>query len=535
VYKLNIRGLEPAAQELKTAANYAFLAPLDNLAIELALHAVGENFHNIFIVSSQIEAFFESPFSGPVIKGYEKQRVYPFSFASPVADWPAERIIKGLIKELSAYPEINNALVLMHFNTTQLEHLEDAKFTALIAKCEHLLKHSNATLLLLISGPNIAHYRFLVRQMNKLIDGSVFIENDAATRILDYDYWHHSKGVFTNRQYQLIVSEQRLVLQPPANNETQHNPNKTLDDEHDVWIVQSAVPEGTKLPASYRTVKENKDLFAKGPSFEGATLVFSVTRYTDLTQLAEQCFILRKNCGCLLKLVIQNVDGIIRHQDECLFLTLGVNLILYSYTQPSRLLSQIQSIQGFQFTRPLPPSVEHLFKYTVNKLAKGYLPFIEFTKQVEIHSDSAVNLGVSGILVELELLPRIDPIHPLHLFHIRREGDVFSIVDNTIYLYLHACRENDVRNAIEHLFKLATSDFFVQEKLITEHFYIQQKCKQLRQFYNNKKIADFSQQLAGHHDYEFEADFEDTHQQQPAQFTAVKRAKAIPIAMKART
>lgn len=506
MHKLNITGLDAAASEIKLAASYAILAPFDNLAIEFALQSVDVSGKNdVFIVSSQIESFYESPFSDALFDVYDQGRVHSFSFTKEMTDWGIKRISRGVIKELGAYKSIENALVFLHFNTKQLRDFDDAQLTQIITKYNVFLNTVNTSLLFLISGPEVVNLRFLVRRLNKLFSGIVFIDNDAAVRVLEYDYWSHSTGVIADKQYQLTLQNNQYVVQENKIAENTFN-NNHFNDESDVWLVQSSVPEGTKLPAHYRTVKENNDLFNRGPRLKAATLVFSVTRYTDLALLAKQCFELRKNCGRWLKLVIQNVDGIIRHQDECLFLTLGVNLILYSFSEPSRLLSQIQSIQGFKFSRPLPPSVDDVLQYTENTFSKGYLPFIDFTNQVEKHSDSAVNLGVSGVLVILELLPRIDPIHPLHLFHIKREGDVFSVVDNKVYLYLHACRENDVTNAINHLFKLQTSDFFSRQNIISDHFYIQQECKQLRRFYKDKPIDDFTKQLKENEDYKFVPD-----------------------------
>ncbi|MBB1384027.1 cellulose biosynthesis protein BcsE [Pseudoalteromonas sp. SG45-5] len=506
MHKLNITGLDAAANEIKLAASYAILAPFDNLAVEFALQSVDVNGKNdVFIVSSQIESFYESPFSDALFDVYDQGRVHSFSFTKEMTDWGIKRISRGVIKELGAYKSIENALVFLHFNTKQLRDFDDAQLMQIITKYNVFLNTVNTSLLFLISGPEVVNLRFLVRRLNKLFSGIVFIDNDAAVRVLEYDYWSHSTGVIADKQYQLTLQNNQYVVQENKIEENTFN-NNHFNDESDVWLVQSSVPEGTKLPAHYRTVKENNDLFNRGPRLKAATLVFSVTRYTDLALLAKQCFELRKNCGRWLKLVIQNVDGIIRHQDECLFLTLGVNLILYSFSEPSRLLSQIQSIQGFKFSRPLPPSVDDVLQYTENTFSKGYLPFIDFTNQVEKHSDSAVNLGVSGVLVILELLPRIDPIHPLHLFHIKREGDVFSVVDNKVYLYLHACRENDVTNAINHLFKLQTSDFFSRQNIISDHFYIQQECKQLRRFYKDKQIDDFTKQLKENEDYKFVPD-----------------------------
>ncbi|ALS33687.1 hypothetical protein PTRA_a2614 [Pseudoalteromonas translucida KMM 520] len=536
MHQLNISGLEPFAKELQTASSYAVLAPQDNIVIEFVLHCVNESYlGDVFIVSTQVESFFDLPSSTNLITAYENKQVYPFSFSAQKKDLGVKLLVKKMLNELSAYSEITESLIFIHFSTEQLESIKEPEVEQLIEYFTLFIKRTNATLLLLVSGPEIVKYRFIIRSLNKLFDGSVFID-DAATRTLDYDYWRHSSGIFTNEQYQLVFKNKQLIAQKTIVNEAKKHGGKNFFDEDDVWLVQSAVPEGTKLPVYYQTVKDNKDLFDKGPRLAAATLVFSVTRYTDLTQLAKHCFELRKHCGRWLKLVIQNVDGIIRHQDECLFLTLGVNLILYSFSEPSRLLSQIQSIQGFQFSRPLPPSVEHVLQYTENTFSKGYLPFIEFTRQVEIHSDSAVNLGVSGVLVKLELLPRIDPIHPLHLFHIKREGDVFSVADNTIYLYLHACRENDVDNAIKHLFKLEISDFFVQQNLISDHFYIQQECKQLRRFYKDKSVIDYSEQLTENNSYEFAPSLivNTAIDIESPELVITERADATPIVMKLR-
>jgi len=537
VHNFNITGLEPVAKELKSASSYAVLAPLDNLVIELALHAINPSLINdIFIVSQEVETFFDSSFSAPLNYAYEHNRVHPFSLTPETQHYSIERINSGIIKEISAYKRLNEALVFVHFNTRQLNSAGEKSLELMMKEYSDFVRSTGATLLFLISGTDIANYRFLVRRLNNVFDGLVFVDNDSVARVLGYDYWRHSTGVIAGEYYRLILSNNQFVAEAGSISEGEKPKGSDFSDEGDVWLVQSAVPEGTKLPLHYKSVKDNNVLFAIGPKVEAATLVFSVTRYTDLALLGKQCFELRKNCGRWLKLVIQNVDGVIRHQDECLFLTLGVNLILYSFSEPSRLLSQIQSIQGFKFSRLLPLSVEDVLKYTENTFSKGYLPFNEFTKQVEIHSDSAVNLGVSGVLVKLELLPRIDPIHPLHLFHIKREGDVFSIAENTVYLYLHACRENDVDNAIKHLFKLETSDFFVQQNVISDHFYIQQECKQLRRFYKGKSIIDFSKKLAENNSYKFAPDIANSVNENinTPEFSSTSRPDAKPFVMKLR-
>ncbi|MGS0536208.1 cellulose biosynthesis protein BcsE [Pseudoalteromonas sp. SaAl2] len=477
---LNIEGLPTALAELKSDAIYILLSPLDNQGVEFALQAISEESgQDVFILSSQIEIFFETPYSDGVSDLFNKGKVHPFTFNSGTALKKKLNFIRSLLAELKIYDELFGSTVILHINTDLITHYKHSELIEQFKLFESFTKKYQLTLIFITTGLEIARARMLIRGANKSFDGIVYV-NESTVKALEYDYWSHSQGIIAGETVLLESSTNKFKVIEGSNTETKTLKRNHDFDENDVWLVKSAVPEGTKLPESYKLLEDNKALYQHASEMKAATLVFAVTRYTDLADLAKQCFSLRKLCGKKLKLVIQNVDGIIRHQDECLFLTLGVNLILYSFSEPSRLLSQIQSIQGFEFSRPLPSSIDEVLQHSQSPLRKGFLPLSEFVDQVIDYSDSAANLGVSGVMVTLRLLPRIDAIHPLQLFHVKREGDVFSTVDEYVYLYLHACREHDVDNAIRHLFKLEIADFFDSKTVIADHFFIQQECRRLK-------------------------------------------------------
>jgi len=494
VPNFDIEGLPSSFSELKNSATYIFLSPLDNQVIEFALQAISSTSSaHLFILSSQIELFYESPYAINLNTLHERGKVHSFSFDYAVAQKKKLNFTNNLLNELKVYDELVGSSVILHIHTDLFTRHTQAQLAERLKHYEKFAKKYQLTFIFIITGIEVAQVRRDVQVLNKYFDGIIYISNDAAVRSLEYDYWSYNEGVKAGESVQLEVYGERFR----AVNKTElveQNPHQNFDED-DVWLVKTAVPEGTKLPVFYKTVADNEALFKHGKKVKAATLVFAVTRYTDLATLASQCFSLRNHCGKKLKLVVQNVDGIIRHQDECLFLTLGVNLILYSFSEPSRLLSQIQSIQGFQFSRPLPSNIEEVLKYSESSLAKGFLPLNEFAKQVLNYSDSASNMGVSGVLVVLRLLPRIDAIHPLQLFHVKREGDVFSTVDDQVYLYLHACREHDVENAIKHLFKLKVADFFDSKIVIADHFFIQQECRRLKNKYAAVQVPDYTMQL----------------------------------------
>lgn len=494
---LDITGLKAAYSELRRGASYAFLSPLNSQLLELVGHMLSNNKEPVFVLSEQIDLFFDSQGSDVLFNLFEQGLLYPFHLQHSNNVSKSASFSRGIIRELKHYKQLQNSSVFVHLDSAVIASLSDEQLIEKLTLYQALTKTKDVTLVFLISGAQLGEARQRLHAMNRFFDGLVHMTKEASIRSLEYDFWAHREGVIAGRTINLqLFNGQLALIDSDVNRTVESDVLLQQDlDEDEVWLTRNAVPQGTKLPASFKTIDDNDTLFSISLTKKAATIVFAVSRHTDLLALAKDCFSLRKKCGRKLKLVIQNVDGVIRHQDECLFLTLGVNLILYSFSEPSRLLSQIQSIQGFQFSRALPHSLDDVLKESENVLSKGYLPITKFSEQVLKHSDSAANLGVSGVFVKLQLLPRIDAIHPLHLFHVKREGDILSYADGYIYLYLHACREHDVENAIKHLFKLQISDFFSSKNIIADHFYIQQACRRIHQRYADSDVPDYTKEL----------------------------------------
>ena len=157
----NISGLQSSAAELKPASLYAILAPLDNFATELALHAINKpSATDIYIVSSQIETFFEGPFSNALNHAFDQHKVHPFRFSADTRDWPKQQIINNTLKELNAYKQLNNALVIVHFSTTDLASLDQKQLIQSVQTYKKFSTQSGATVLFLVSGPEVTNYRF---------------------------------------------------------------------------------------------------------------------------------------------------------------------------------------------------------------------------------------------------------------------------------------------------------------------------------------------------------------------------------------
>ncbi|MEI8642598.1 BcsE family c-di-GMP-binding protein [Pseudoalteromonas sp. Hal099] len=117
--------------------------------------------------------------------------MHPFRFSADTRDWPKQQIINNTLKELNAYKQLNNALVIVHFSTTDLASLDQKQLMQSVQAYKKFSTQSGATVLFLVSGPEVTNYRFLLRRLNSDLDGLVYVENDSTVRVLEYDYWHH--------------------------------------------------------------------------------------------------------------------------------------------------------------------------------------------------------------------------------------------------------------------------------------------------------------------------------------------------------
>lgn len=65
-----------------------------------------------------------------------------------------------------------------------------------------------------------------------------------------------------------------------------------------------------------------------------------------------------------------------------------------------------------------------------------------------------------GVLVALRAVPGLQARQALTLCHLRRYGDVVTVSDNRLLLFLSTCRINDLDTALSHIFRLPVAEAF---------------------------------------------------------------------------
>ncbi|CCQ11146.1 protease BcsE [Pseudoalteromonas luteoviolacea B = ATCC 29581] len=526
--KLALNGLDEQSITLAGSSSYVLLASSEEQGLQYAMASIAKDEKNI-IISEDIERFYAKdplPLFGwtwsdvnSVCLSFRLNRRYLLQKGG----------VKRLLEEILFYPQARQSHLIIHLDEELLTSFTFQALTTLFIHVDNFVRQHGNSVLWVLTGEFALTLLDPLRRFNHVVAGLIITTTEAVSQTLFIDYWRHPTGYITKVSCQ-VTSLSPLTLKIYHKQEVGHFQQFT--DQSHVLINRSLVPSNTKLPPNYTIFESNDELYEEAKGKKAATVIFEIDKATDLLRLGEQCLYLRKTAGNWLKIVLKNTDGVIRHKDECIFLTVGVNLILHSATDISRLLSQVQAIQGYKFARPLPQHFNDVVSHAQGSLEKGYLPVFRFIDEVLKHRESSLNTGVSGVLIVLKMQKGLDIESVLPLFKVKRSGDIFTATDKSVYLYLNACRENDVDLALTRLFRLSLGEFFLFHDIYSSELSIEEQCRTLRKMAMNADVTNYSKLIDSSNIADLTKFKPETRTESPPVSSAYNRSSATPITIK---
>ncbi|HFV9294284.1 TPA: BcsE family c-di-GMP-binding protein, partial [Serratia fonticola] len=92
---------------------------------------------------------------------------------------------------------------------------------------------------------------------------------------------------------------------------------------------------------------------------------------------------------------------------------------------------------------------------------KGYLPLEEFNRAVtSLMENTLLPEDGKGVMVALRPAPGLSARQSMTLCHLRRFGDIMTVAQNRLFLFLSTCRINDLDTALKFVFRLPVSEAF---------------------------------------------------------------------------
>ncbi|WP_227368918.1 cellulose biosynthesis protein BcsE [Halomonas sp. M20] len=338
------------------------------------------------------------------------------------------------------------------------------------------LAERDACLLLLAHGPESLALRERLDTYNDVIDGLMHLQPNAQEAQCHLLYWRSDHGV---------CGVDDMLLSPISigwrrQSDAGSSPRGS-SDEH-LYLVQRAVVADTSVSlANWQVFEQVDEVILHATRARAATVIVGVERSEDVDSLARKLHGLRKSRGGALKLVVRELVSCLRYHDERLLVLSGINMVIRSNVSFSHFFSRIEALQGQRLTRPVNDDVERLIKAMHPEGMSGRCPPAAFIHRLQawLENDSAAL--VSGLLVTLVPAGGLSCSQAFAQCRIHRQGDMITVMEGRLYLFLFGCRQSDSDMALQRLFGMPIATLFSERTIREDHVVIAEEMQHLTQ------------------------------------------------------
>ncbi|EPK7357593.1 cellulose biosynthesis protein BcsE [Kluyvera ascorbata] len=347
-------------------------------------------------------------------------------------------------------------LVILLCSHNTWGNIPSAKLQHWLNKTQQWAKYHQCTLLVLNPGINADTQTSLLLGEYRSLSGLASLRYQGDSQLLDIVFWANEKGVSARQQ--LLINQKddgwHLAQDEVANVQPRSDEKTVLSN---INILEGA----PALSEHWMLFDTNDAVFNAARTAQAATVIFSLSQNSQIEALARNIHTLRRQRGSAIKLIVRETTACLRATDERLLLSCGANVVIPASAPLSRSLTLIESVQTQQYTRHVPEDLTTLLANTEPLKLKGYQTWDIFCDGVQrIVNNTLLPADGKGVMVALRPAPGLRVEQALTLCRPHRMGDIVTIADRRLVLFLPFCRVNDLDKALNHIFPLPTGDIF---------------------------------------------------------------------------
>ncbi|BBJ22960.1 hypothetical protein W01_08870 [Candidatus Nitrotoga sp. AM1P] len=354
----------------------------------------------------------------------------------------------------------------------------------------------HAPILLIIKDIKGAHgFLPLLRALPELVPNLAVLDADCGGGLLTVERWA-GQGKSVHRQFGLKLSAQDKSLSLDGSEMDAREQVVFYAPDQGRVIATAATVAGVKgVPAEWTVVSNLSDMEAVCDNAVAATILLHADGDQEFEVLSRFVHRMRSSHPRSLKIVVRETTNKLRYNNELMLLHLGTNLMVYKEIPFSRVVQVINGMSDQIFSRP----VENEYLLAVqaaepNRIA-GYLSPSTFCREVAAMLKRSERIDLGHSLVRLPILSRVAQLDALQACQARRLGDIFTADQNSIYLFLFACRESDVDSTLDRFFSVPVTELFSSHIIEPTPELIWESIGQLRRDNENSPMYDYSSVL----------------------------------------
>jgi cellulose biosynthesis protein BcsE len=230
-----------------------------------------------------------------------------------------------------------------------------------------------------------------------------------------------------------------------------------------VYCTEQAVAGARSLPAGWRTTVDLDAMLGLDPAPRAATCVLHAGDSQNFRNLAQTVHGLRLRNGRMLRILVIERGVRLRSVQERLLLSIGANMVVFGDADVTRIGNLTQALQGQWYQREIPADFAKALAAALPPPQMGYLPPQEFSAAVLDGLARAGNLGLDSMLLRFRAAPGVSPAEVVHGCYLSRNGDLVTIDEQDIHLFLYACSPRDVDLVLGRVFPQLPGQLFASE------------------------------------------------------------------------
>lgn len=300
----------------------------------------------------------------------------------------------------------------------------------------------------------------LLAHCNQIESTSLVSTSDETNYQYTLLFAHTKQGIVTNADYDFDASQKTYTPIEDKAYLRHLSITDTINDNREILTLSSLLKENEIPPAQFRFFETPEEILEASLTNRKATIVFPCVSYEAIEGISRLAFQLRTSCGLELKIIVRELIQCISYFDERLLLDSGVNLIVPAEVSFSHFVSQTLAIQNQVYVGQLPEKYEDLLNLRPSYTYSGQSDITLFTQHVKSLISQQMSLRIDFALIRLNVLPSQDITECASLCKLRRDGDLLTIGDGVIYVFLSAIRANDIDDVLNGIFHLKVSELF---------------------------------------------------------------------------
>lgn len=279
----------------------------------------------------------------------------------------------------------------------------------------------------------------------------------ACLEVLRWGAAHRSGPRLQGLRIELDVPEHGAWRARASQAYAAHDDLRAADARH-VLALSAALHDATSLPEHWQGFDHLDALLQAARSAVAATVVLAFEQAEHLGALAHVVHRLRQEHPRQLRIVVREAGAALRQNGELALTRVGANAVLHAVADFHRLEELVEDLREQAWSGSAVAQPERLLQHLLPDACRGVLAPADFCAAAERMLERTAGTPLEHTLVHLPLLPHVSHADAVLACVPRRDGDLVSLDERGLVLFLFGCPADDAMAALDALFSVPCSE-----------------------------------------------------------------------------